>query len=178
MKKIINKTVNLDLVDVNGNAFMIMSVFSRQAKRENWTQDEINTVITEANRLKDYDHLIETIKSYCEVKEEVISSNELSKILKQLGLFTHYLATKDIAIWDTYDHSNYRALQRKAGRIKKVFAIFDADVSNEDKYIVTTKPAFFFESEDEAMEELERICIERKRDVSDFVIHPLCRLPK
>lgn len=34
MKKVIEKTVNLNLVGVDGNAFMIMGVFRRQAKKD------------------------------------------------------------------------------------------------------------------------------------------------
>lgn len=69
MKKVINKTVNLELVGVNGNAFMIMGVFQRQAKREGWSQSEIDAVLTEA-KSSDYDHLLATIVNHCEVKDE------------------------------------------------------------------------------------------------------------
>lgn len=68
MKKVIDKTVNLDLVGVNGNAFMIMGVFERQARREGWTHNEINAVLTEA-KSADYEHLLATIKNHCEAKE-------------------------------------------------------------------------------------------------------------
>lgn len=70
MNKIIKKTVNLNLVGVNGNAFMIMGVFKRQAKKEGWTFKEIEQVMNEA-KSKDYNHLLATIENYCEPKEEV-----------------------------------------------------------------------------------------------------------
>ena len=38
MENKINKTVNLDLVGVDGNAYSIMGAFSRQARREGWSQ--------------------------------------------------------------------------------------------------------------------------------------------
>ena len=69
MKRVIDKTVNLDLVGVNGNAFMIMGVFQRQAKREGWSQDEIDKVLTEA-KSKDYNYLLATIENHCEPKED------------------------------------------------------------------------------------------------------------
>lgn len=69
MKKVIEKTVNLDLVGVNGNAFMIMGVFQRQAKKEGWTTVEIETVLKEA-KSKDYNHLLATIENHCEPKNE------------------------------------------------------------------------------------------------------------
>jgi len=68
MKKVINKTVNLDLVGVNGNAFAIMGVFKRQAKRDGWTQEEIDTVLTEA-KSGDYNYLLATISNHCEALE-------------------------------------------------------------------------------------------------------------
>jgi len=178
MKKVIEKTANLDLVGVNGNAYMIMGVFRRQAKKEGWTQTEIDLVINEA-KSGDYNHLLATIVNHCEANEkESIDPKEVWSVLEQLGLQTHYLASKVIADWDSYDYSNYRSLQRKAGKSKKVFAIFDADVLDEDKYAVTTKPPFFFETKEEAEEELQRICIETKRSPSDFIIHTLWKLPK
>jgi hypothetical protein len=69
MKKVVNKTVNLNLIGVNGNAFMIMGVFQRQAKREGWTQDEIDAVLTEA-KSGDYHHLLATIENHCEPIDE------------------------------------------------------------------------------------------------------------
>lgn len=69
MKKVIDKTVNLNLIGVNGNAFMIMGVFQRQAKRESWSQEEINTVLTEV-KSGDYNHLLATIENHCEPKNE------------------------------------------------------------------------------------------------------------
>ena len=69
MKKVIKKTVNLNLVGVNGNAFMIMGVFRRQAKKEGWTQEEIDLVLTEA-KSGDYNHLLATIENHCEPKNE------------------------------------------------------------------------------------------------------------
>ncbi len=69
MKKVIEKTVNLNLIGVNGNAFMIMGVFRRQAKKEGWSHEEIDAVLTEA-KSSDYDHLLATFENHCEPKEE------------------------------------------------------------------------------------------------------------
>ena len=69
MKRVIDKTVNLDLVGVNGNAFMIMGVFQRQAKKEGWSIQEIEVVLAEA-KSGDYNHLLATIEKHCEPKEE------------------------------------------------------------------------------------------------------------
>lgn len=69
MKKIIEKTINLNLVGVNGNAFMIMGVFRKQAKKEGWTPEEIDKVMVEA-KSSDYNYLLATIENHCEPKEE------------------------------------------------------------------------------------------------------------
>ena len=69
MKKIIEKTVNLNLIGVNGNAFMIIGVFKRQAQKEGWTPEEIDKVIIEA-KSSDYVHLLATIENHCEPKDE------------------------------------------------------------------------------------------------------------
>ena len=70
MKKVIEKTVNLNLIGVNGNAFMIMGVFQRQAKKEGWTSREIQEVLKEA-KSKDYNYLLATIENHCEPKDEI-----------------------------------------------------------------------------------------------------------
>ena len=75
MKKVVNKTVNLELVGVNGNAFMIMAVFQRQARREGWTKKEIDLVLKEA-KSSDYNHLLATISNHCEVIDEPINPKE------------------------------------------------------------------------------------------------------
>ena len=69
MKKIIEKTVNLDLIGVNGNAYAIMDVFKRQARKEGWTPGEIEKVLKEA-KSSDYVHLLATVENHCEPKDE------------------------------------------------------------------------------------------------------------
>lgn len=60
-----HKKINLNLVGIDGNAFAIMGAFQKQAKREDWTQEEINTVLDEA-KSGDYDNLLQTIMKYCD----------------------------------------------------------------------------------------------------------------
>ncbi|WP_026776305.1 hypothetical protein [Polaribacter sp. Hel_I_88] len=69
MKKVIEKTVNLNLVGVDGNAFMVMGIFRRQAKKEGWSSEEIELVMDEA-KSGDYVHLLATIENHCEPKDE------------------------------------------------------------------------------------------------------------
>jgi len=56
--------VNLTLVGMDGNAFVILGAFQRQARMDGWTAEEINEVMDEA-RSGDYDNLLATISSHC-----------------------------------------------------------------------------------------------------------------
>jgi len=75
MERKIEKTVNLELTGVDGNAYAILGVFSRQARREGWTQEEIDLVLEEA-KSGDYDHLLSTIMTYCEPQDEEEQDDE------------------------------------------------------------------------------------------------------
>ena len=74
-KNEINKTVNLDLTTIDSNIFAIFGAFSRQARREKWTQQEIDTVLEEAKK-HDYNHAIATISEYCLPEDDSNSENE------------------------------------------------------------------------------------------------------
>lgn len=63
------KKVNLNLVGIDSNAFIIMGAFSKQAKKEGWTKEEIDEVMKEAKG-GDYDHLLQTFIGVCEPKME------------------------------------------------------------------------------------------------------------
>lgn len=65
----INKTINLSLVGLDGNAFSLMGAFQRQARREGWTQEEIKTVLDECMS-GDYDHLLVTLMQHCEANDD------------------------------------------------------------------------------------------------------------
>lgn len=65
MSKAVDKTVNLDLIGLDSNVFSLLGAFSRQARREGWTKEEIDTVIEEC-KSGDYDHAISTLDSYCD----------------------------------------------------------------------------------------------------------------
>jgi len=65
MPQVIDKTVDLDLVGIDGNAFSVMGEFRSQARREGWDKDEIDEVLQEAQS-GDYNHLLATIMDHCE----------------------------------------------------------------------------------------------------------------
>ena len=64
-KQIVNKRVKLSLVGRDGNAFMLIGAFRRQAKKEHWTDDEIDRVTDEAMN-GNYSHLVATLMDHCE----------------------------------------------------------------------------------------------------------------
>ncbi len=66
--------------------------------------------------------------------------------LDQLGQQLHYLNFKILADWDTYDCSNFTALLKKAGRLRKVFGIYDLAISQEEVDSVTSPPKRFFDT--------------------------------
>jgi len=59
----INKKIELDLSELDGNAFSLMGAFQKQARREEWTQEEISFVLDEC-KTGDYDHLVQTLIKY------------------------------------------------------------------------------------------------------------------
>lgn len=59
-----DKKVSLQLLGLDGNAFCLLGAFRRQAKREQWTEDEINAVTKDAMS-GNYSHLVATIADHC-----------------------------------------------------------------------------------------------------------------
>lgn len=59
------KKVRLTLAGLDGNAFVLLGAFRRQAKREGWSEAEIDGVMTDA-KSGNYDHLLEVLVDHCE----------------------------------------------------------------------------------------------------------------
>ncbi len=105
-----------------------------------------------------------------------LTQNEAHHFFDEIQIDPHYLRDKPVEEWDSYDVSNYYSILFKRGKTKRVYAIFTSDVKDGDKYAVTTKPSYFFDTKEEAEEELERICKETKQSKSDFIIHSLWQI--
>ena len=58
------KYVELELVGLDGNAFVLMGAFSQAAERQGWTEEEIDKVLTEC-KSSDYNHLLHTLVCHC-----------------------------------------------------------------------------------------------------------------
>ena len=58
------KTITLNLVGLDGNAFSLMGAFRRQAKREGWSKEDIEKVIEKCTS-GNYDNLLFTLQCHC-----------------------------------------------------------------------------------------------------------------
>jgi hypothetical protein len=114
------------------------------------------------------DKLEQSIIAYPKLKQE-----EVDAFFQRTQNEIHYLASKPVEEWDSYDKSNYRSLLLKTGTTKKVYGIFTSDVLAEDVYAVTTKPSYFFDTEEEAEAEIESIVSEGQFSKEELVVHKL-----
>ena len=57
--------IKFDIANSDGNAFALIGGWKRAARREGWSEDDIEAVIAEAMS-DDYDHLVQTIMGYSE----------------------------------------------------------------------------------------------------------------
>jgi len=98
----------------------------------------------------------------CKAQERPTAS-ALWETLEQLGHPTHYLAFKGLDQWDEYDISNCRALQAKAGKVSKVYGIYDSSIMQADIDTVTSPPLRFYHSEEDAEEGIKKLLNLNKR---------------
>ena len=69
MNKLVNKSVKLNLVGLDGNAFSLMGAFRQAAEKEDWSPNEIKLVLDEC-MISDYDHLLQVLIAHCKEGEE------------------------------------------------------------------------------------------------------------
>ncbi|QHI38068.1 hypothetical protein IMCC3317_34520 [Kordia antarctica] len=87
-----------------------------------------------------------------ELSHESSKEKEVDDTLDQLQHHTHYLRNKLSEDWDKYDVSNFRALQLKAGKIRKVYGIYDIEITQYRADYVDTPPKRFYETKQQATE--------------------------
>ncbi len=105
-----------------------------------------------------------------------MSQTEVHEFFDQIQIDPHYLRDKPVEDWDQYDVSNYYSILFKHGKTRRVFAIFLSEVEDKDKYAITTKPSFFFDTKEEAETELDKICKVDKFKKGELKIMSLWRL--
>ena len=64
-----NKKVKMQLIGLDGNAFSVLGAFSRNARKQGWTPEEIKAVTSEAMS-GDYDHLLSTIMDNVDMDDD------------------------------------------------------------------------------------------------------------
>ena len=60
-----NSKIEFDLANCHRSASAILGEWRRAARNQGWSEDDIETVLTEA-KSDDYDHLVQTIMGYSE----------------------------------------------------------------------------------------------------------------
>lgn len=85
--------------------------------------------------------------------KESLTKEEVKITLKQLCLHAHYLLDKPIEKWDRYDIGNFQSLQLKAGRLQRVYGLYDIRVSQENAHLVESLPRRFYQRLEHAQSE-------------------------
>lgn len=106
-------------------------------------------------------------------QQQTLHPVEVMKTLEQLGLPTHYLASKAIAFWDEYDHSNYEALLLKSGKVHAIYGIYDAEITEENLPDVDSPPKRFYETYGEAKAVMETWIADGKYTEDEIHVLPL-----
>lgn len=105
------------------------------------------------------------------ISHELHSNHEVNDTLEQLSHHNHYLRNKMPEDWDKYDRSNFRSLQLKAGKLGKVYGIYDVNVSQDQVENIDTPPKRFYETQEQAAEVMNAMI--SKNDSQDEYLHVL-----
>ena len=62
-----SQRVTMNLVGLDGNAFALMGAFQKNARRQGWTQEEVDKVLEECTS-GDYNHLLRVLMAHTEVE--------------------------------------------------------------------------------------------------------------
>lgn len=63
------KTVEFNMIGQDGNAFVLLGGWRRQARREGWSNEDINKVVNKATS-GDYNNLLSTLSAHCNMDPE------------------------------------------------------------------------------------------------------------
>lgn len=59
------KTIKLNLVGLDGNIYYLLSSFEKQAKKENWTESEIDIIKNKVLNSKNYEEALSILIDVC-----------------------------------------------------------------------------------------------------------------
>ncbi len=153
MNKLVDKRVRMNLSPFKRSPFLL-EAFEEEARAQGWSETEVTLAINQTRGLS-LDERYEILINYCLTYKDYAdcSQEDVKYLLHFLGQHSHYLVEKAIESWDEYDFSNYNSLKRKAtSRIKGVFAHFNKNVEEKDKYTTLHTPTKFYDTKEEALE--------------------------
>ena len=144
------------------------SITLEEIDLENLTSEELLLIIDDDRYIIDF-----FLKQWNRNAEDRLTPIAVWNTLEQLSLPTHYLASKAIIDWDEYDFSNYKSLQIKAGKLKRVYGIYDAYVKPEEALKIDSPPKRFFENYDQAQKALDELVSNKNFSEQELQIIPL-----
>ena len=65
------RTINFNLIGQDGNAFVLLGGWRRPARREGWSNEDINKVADKATS-GDYNNLLSVLSAHCDMDSEDI----------------------------------------------------------------------------------------------------------
>ncbi len=106
------------------------------------------------------------------LNREALTPTSVWETLVQLSSEVHYLGSKPLAHWDEYDYANYRSLQLKSGRIKKLWGIFNTSVTEQNMH-QATPPKRFFDTHEQAKAEKQFLIQKENFNTDELHILPV-----
>ncbi len=98
------------------------------------------------------------------------SQQEVDTFFRDTYNEIHYLASKDVTTWNSYDRSNYHSLRTKAGKIYKAFIVVPASKRRTNQ-LARLEPKDFFDTREEAAKAIQELTKEKATTVNDYIIN-------
>jgi len=70
MSQLVNKKVKMNLVGLDGNVFSLLGAFQKEAQRQDWTKDEIKTVVEACLHSDSYDNVLCILTDHTECLDD------------------------------------------------------------------------------------------------------------
>lgn len=90
------------------------------------------------------------------------TQDEANKFFTAIGRRGHYLEIKPVGEWDEYDVSNYYGLLFRHGKTKRAYVIYIHGELPDEHFAITTRESYYFDTEEEAEDEIFNILREGK----------------
>jgi len=94
----------------------------------------------------------------------------INMVFSGLGIPNHELNYRELKTWSRNDYALYQKLLVKAGYLIKAYGIYDKSVAPESTGMVTSQPYRFFDSYEEAENEIKELAARNKIQANDLQI--------